>query len=54
MNDKDSLTIDKAYSLFQQDLKGKEFYWSYINYRFNIKGKAIGRYGKGGVFEPYD
>jgi len=34
--------------------KNKEFYWSYRNYRFNLKGEPIGRYGKGGVFEAYD
>lgn len=34
--------------------KGKEFYWSYRNYRFNLNNKPIGRCGKGGVWIMYD
>ena len=34
--------------------KNGEFYWSYKNHRFNLKGEPIGRFDIGGVFKDYD
>lgn len=34
--------------------KNRGFYWSYRNYRFNLKGEPIGRFDKGGAFKYYD